>query len=50
MEHVNGKPIPFSNDVLKTIRDANRLQKLYKLETDEDVEAYVLGSMAIKGS
>ncbi|GAB1738383.1 hypothetical protein NU219Hw_g3193t2 [Hortaea werneckii] len=50
LQHVEGTPVSFTNDILAEMRDEARLRKVYKLESVDGAEPYVLGSMALKGS
>ena len=50
LQHVEGTPVSFTNEVLAEMRDEPRLKKVYKIESVEGAEPYVLGSMALKGS
>lgn len=58
-QHVEGTLIPFSDAALAQIRDSNKIRKYYRLEAPkkgqevklgQEAEAFVLGSMALKGS
>lgn len=50
LQHVEGTPVAFTNKVLAEMRDEARLKKVYKIESVDGAEPYVLGSMALKGS
>ncbi|RMZ14671.1 hypothetical protein D0862_01970 [Hortaea werneckii] len=50
LQHVEGTPVSFTNAILAEMRDEARLRKVYKLESVDGAEPYVLGSMALKGS
>lgn len=59
-KHVEGQMTPLTDDVLASLHDSARIRKIYKLEAPKkgqppgflgaDAEAFVLGSMALKGS
>ncbi|KAI7219054.1 hypothetical protein KC333_g3190 [Hortaea werneckii] len=50
LQHVEGTPVAFTNEILAEMRDEARLKKIYKIESVDGAEPYVLGSMALKGS
>ena len=59
MHHVEGEPNVFSNEALARLCDAGRIRKIYRADLTQkgdaetvrkEVEAFVLGSMALKGS
>ncbi|KAI7183153.1 hypothetical protein D0869_07184 [Hortaea werneckii] len=50
LQHVQGVPAAFTNESLAEMRDEARLKKVYKIESVDGAEPYVLGSMALKGS
>ncbi|KAI6813657.1 hypothetical protein KC332_g11292 [Hortaea werneckii] len=50
LQHVEGTPVAFTDEILGEMRDEARLKKVYKIETVDGAEPYVLGSMALKGS
>lgn len=58
-QHVEGKPVAFSDEVLAELRDPGRIRKMYRVDLSQKgdagtgtkgAEAFVLGSMALKGS
>lgn len=50
-QHVEGNMTPFADSELSKLRDDGRVRKVYKLDAaGKEAEAFVLGSMAIKGS
>lgn len=50
LQHVEGTPVAFTDKILGEMRDEARLKKVYKIESVDGAEPYVLGSMALKGS
>ena len=50
LQHVEGTPAAFTNEILAEMRDEARLKKVYKIGQVDGAEPYVLGSMALKGS
>lgn len=56
---VEGTPAAFTDDAFATIRDDARIRKIYRLDQPKkgesavlgkEAEAFVIGSMALKGS
>lgn len=59
LENVEGKAIPFTNEALAGMNDDARIKKIYRVDASRkgdvdasrrEAEAFVLGSMALKGS
>lgn len=62
LEHVEGTPVPFSDEVLASTCDAGKIKKIYKVDlapskqqpdaatARKEAEAFILGAMALKGS
>lgn len=59
LQNVEGKPTKLSDDALATIHDAGRIRKIYRLDAPKkgeavqlgkEAEAFVIGSMALKGA
>ena len=52
MHNVSGTPVQFTDAQIAEMQDESRLRKVYKIETvrRSDVEAFVIGSMALKGT
>ena len=54
--NVEGHLVALTNDMLSEFNDSGRIRKVYRLEGPKDellskeAEAFVLGSMALKGS
>lgn len=57
-EHVQGTPVPFTDATLQTMCDPARIRKIYRVDVasngkvavSKEAEAFVLGTMALKGS
>ena len=56
-QNVRGEPVEFTDERLATMRDAGRIRKVYRVnleirksDTEKEAEAFVLGSIALKGS
>lgn len=53
-ENVDGEVVPFTDDLLADASDPGRLKKVYKIDANaagtREAEAFILGSMALKGS
>lgn len=53
-ENVEGDLVPFSDDILASMSDPGRVKKVYKIDVNaagrSETEAFLLGSMALKGS
>ena len=59
-ENVEGNPQPFTDEVLSSMNDLGRIQKIYRLgalkkndtgnQLDHATEKVVMGSMVLKGS
>lgn len=49
--NVEGGLVVFSDEELAEMQDESRLRKVYKIDaTAKEAEAFVLGSMSLKGS
>ena len=55
--NVHGQPVQFTDERLAAMRDAGRIRKVYRVnlaaeksDTEKEAEAFVLGSIALKGS
>ncbi|KAK5716932.1 hypothetical protein LTR17_016225 [Elasticomyces elasticus] len=50
--HVQGQAVPFTDEKLASLRDEARVRKAYKVDSssNEEAEAFIIGSMALKGS
>lgn len=58
-EQVKGTPAPFTDELLAKMHDPARIRKIYRLEAPKkgeplvlgkEAEAFIVGSMALKGS
>jgi len=58
-ENVKGEVVPFTDEALASVRDDARIRKIYRIEAPRkgesavlgrEAEAFVIGSMALKGS
>ncbi|KAK0961418.1 hypothetical protein LTR91_019927 [Friedmanniomyces endolithicus] len=50
-KHVEGQAVPFTDEILTSIRNEARIQRAYRVETSSDqADAFIIGSMALKGS
>ena len=53
-ENVEGELVSFSDEALGDMSDPGRLKKVYKIDANAagrpEAEAFILGSMALKGS
>ncbi|KAK0258073.1 hypothetical protein LTR91_018616 [Friedmanniomyces endolithicus] len=50
-KHVEGHVVPFTDELLTSVRDEARIQKAYRVERSSDqADAFIIGSMALKGS
>ncbi|EMC99792.1 hypothetical protein BAUCODRAFT_62697 [Baudoinia panamericana UAMH 10762] len=51
LSNVDGLPFRFEDGRLSRLQDIDRIQKVYRINsTIRDAEAFILGSMALKGS
>lgn len=51
MQHVQGTPVLFTDATLQTMRDPARIRKIYRVDVaSKEAEAFILGTMALKGS
>ena len=62
MQHVEGTPVEFSDEVITEMCDAAKVKKIYRVDLQDltrkgdaetarrEAEAFVLGAMALKGS
>lgn len=59
VENVKGTPASFTDEVLAKLHDPARIRKIYRVEAPKkgealvlgkEAEAFILGSMALKGS
>lgn len=59
VENVHGTSAPFTDEMLATLHDAARIRKIYRVEAPKkgdslllgrEAEAFIVGSMALKGS
>ncbi|KAK5709799.1 hypothetical protein LTR17_019469 [Elasticomyces elasticus] len=50
-QHIQGQIVPFTDETLASLRDEARLRKAYKVDSaSNEAEAFIIGSMALKGS
>lgn len=50
-KHVEGDPVGFTDGTLTKLCDPGKTRKIYRVDaTDVDAGAFVIGSMALKGS
>ncbi|KAK5712780.1 hypothetical protein LTR15_011772 [Elasticomyces elasticus] len=50
-KHVQGQIVPFTDETLASLRDEARVRKAYKVDqAGPEAEAFIIGSMALKGS
>ncbi|KAK5130271.1 hypothetical protein LTR08_002272 [Meristemomyces frigidus] len=52
LKNVEGTPVPFNDEQLAEMQDESKLRKVYRIDTTSrtEAEAFVVGSMALKGS
>ncbi|KAK4903127.1 hypothetical protein LTR27_000055 [Elasticomyces elasticus] len=49
--HMHGEIVPFTDETLASLRDEARIRKAYKVDqAGPEAEAFIVGSMALKGS
>ena len=50
-KYVEGSMVPFTDQQLVEMQDESKVRKVYKIDaTGKEAEAFVVGSMALKGS
>lgn len=58
-QNVQGEPVPLTDEALAEVKDDARLRKIYRLDQPKkgetavlgkEAEAFIIGSMALKGS